>query len=113
MKVIIGDYMAKPYSSGLCWQIFKKVVSKNGNKREGVGPGEEYWMSLDHYPTTLLGCIEMISNFLLMDGQSECGIDSIVSEVGRIMDEVRLACAEIDPKSMAELERRKGSETES
>lgn len=113
MEVVIGKYMAKPYSNGLCWQLFKRCVSASGNKQFGVGPGEEFWKSLDRYPSTLLGCIETISNFMLMDGEAQCDLDAAVSEVKRVMDEVARACAEIDPKSKAELAWREAAKDES
>lgn len=74
----IGDYRIKPYSNGLCWEIFKyrEVKGKNGETRMD-------WVSLGLYPSNYGLALQNVYEMMLKDS------DEVIEGIGEAIEKAK------------------------
>lgn len=85
MNVTIGNFQLKPYSNGLCWELFefRPVKGKDGEV--------EKWVSAGVYPSTLTRGLQIVYERMLKMDDGSYGAEAAVKRAEEI--EKRIANA--------------------
>lgn len=71
MIIEYEDWQLRPFSNGLCWQLYEFRTVNRGKENQ-----RNDWVALDCYPTTIGGGLETIYEFALKANEDGEGYDT-------------------------------------
>lgn len=86
MIVQVESFQIRPYSNGLCWEVWERRKWKP----KGGGPTKEGWQSCGVYPSTLGHALFIVFERLLKQGTHVEGLADAIDEVQELYRKIEM-----------------------
>lgn len=91
MIVEIGSYQIRPYSNGLCWELWEH---RDVKKEDGSVAKE--WKSRETYPTSLAGGVRKVVELEARKGNDVCDLEEALARFEKLTEQAVEAIEEFE-----------------
>lgn len=89
MEITIGNFKIKPYSNGLCWEVWELRPAKK--KTANYDGPDEVWQFTDKYPSTFEHALLIVYELSLKRNGTAGNLKDAMREARQIAEEIKRA----------------------